>query len=514
MKRISSFLAGLALVTGLAPGCADMRGAAAGCDLTVEEPTGVASPRFVAPVGCVDADGDGSRDAPFRGLEAARGLTAGETLVLLPGTYEGALQLPGGVDAVVALPERTELTRGVTVEGAGSSRLSGMRIESPEEFGLRVVGATVTLESSRIRGSTGHGIEVREAGSLALRASAVLQSAGVGVLAKGAGAISIVEPIFDVGPRGEGDDKIGIVEPIFLPSTRIEGNVGGGIAIVEPIFLPAPDAGHSLLLEGAMVQGNVGFGVALYGASARIKASAIVSTAIGSGGPWADGVLLAAAADGKTPALSVEADSVIAGNARGGVVALAKSAVSVEADVSNNGYAGVWVAAEGATLSIGSAARLYRNHLVAAGVSAGARLTVDGATFAETRALQGEGSSAVADGIGIFDGARATITGARMVDNVRAAVLVHDAGTRRDGSIDVTIDGSTFVGGQFAVVVNGAQAPDFAAQNAYEATDSENGAGSGGGEPALAPSDRDDADLAAQTDYCTGGGNCLPGVPD
>ena len=274
MKRISSFLAGLALVTGLAPGCADMRGAAAGCDLTVEEPTGVASPRFVAPVGCVDADGDGSRDAPFRGLEAARGLTAGETLVLLPGTYEGALQLPGGVDAVVALPERTELTRGVTVEGAGSSRLSGMRIESPEEFGLRVVGATVTLESSRIRGSTGHGIEVREAGSLALRASAVLQSAGVGVLAKGAGAISIVEPIFDVGPRGEGDDKIGIVEPIFLPSTRIEGNVGGGIAIVEPIFLPAPDAGHSLLLEGAMVQGNVGFGVALYGASARIKASA------------------------------------------------------------------------------------------------------------------------------------------------------------------------------------------------------------------------------------------------
>lgn len=497
-------------------GCAMADGATAeaGCDLSASAPAGLTEVRFVAPAACARESGDGSQEAPFAGLQAVQGLEAGVTLVLLPGTYESALTVQGGVDVVAAIPERTELRAGIRVEGAGSTALRGLRLRGTPQAGLVIAEATVELESSRIEGASGHGVEVRDGGSLALKKTAILSCSGVGVLAKGAGAISIVEPIFDVGPRVDADDDkpAGIVEPIFLPTTRIEGNGQGGIAIVEPIFVPTRAGEASLLLRGAMVRQNIGFGLALYGASAKVESSAIVETRVGTGGPWADGILIAPAGAGEAlPALSVDGQSVLADNGRGGVVALAPSAITVGADISHNGYAGVWAAASGATLAVEAEARLSSNHLVGVGVSSGTRLTLEGATVDRTAGLSAD-ADAIADGIGVFDGATAAIRDARLVENTRAAVLVHQAGTLADGSMDVTIDGTTFIGGKFAVVVNGAQAPNFSGKNSYESTDAQaSGSGRSRGEPA--PADRDEADFAVQTSYCTGA-SCLPGSPD
>ena len=78
---------------------------------------------------------------------------------------------------------------------------------------------------------------------------------------------------------------------------------------------------------------------------------------------FAAGVMLAASVFSLIlPGL--DAASVIVGNERGGVVGLANVTLGVDADVSNNGYAGVWLAAAGAKLSVGAAARVMRVILI------------------------------------------------------------------------------------------------------------------------------------------------------
>jgi hypothetical protein len=223
-------------------------------------------------------------------------------------------------------------------------------------------------------------------------------------------------------------------------------------------------------------------------------------------------VLVAPGSEPRRARITLDEASVVVGNARGGVIALVASELELDADISANGYAGVWAAGDEGTVQIGAATTLYRNHLCGIAVTSGAALSLDGAAIADTAAASAGGDDDIGDGVGIFDGARADIRNARIVNSERAAILVHNAAKRADGSPDVTIEGSTFVGGKYAVVVNGAAAPDYAAANVYESEDGKQ-SGSGGRAPG-APADFDNADLPVATAYCEDGEACAPPASD
>lgn len=82
----------------------------------------------------------------------------------------------------------------------------------------------------------------------------------------------------------------------------------------------------------------------------------------------------------------------------------------------------------------------------------------------------------MADGIGVYQGASATLNNTFLLDNPRAAVVVHQANERPDGSADVTLEGCTLKGGTHTAVFNGTEIPSSAAAANNKATTGEGGA--------------------------------------
>jgi len=423
--------------------------------------------------------GEGSLTRPFNRIEGALAAAkSGDVILLGPGNYAGGIRLPEGVDLVAAAPGTVTISgaeaggsggkggangasAGVTVLGAGSATLRGLLIENAVGSGVAATGGRLRLEQVIVRGTrsggglAGHGVAVQNVTQLTLVQSQVLDSAGVGVLARGTAKVSIIEPIYLPSPRNA-VGKFGIIEPIYVPRSRIAGNGQGGIAIIEPIYSPA--GSPNLRLESTRVTQNTGFGVGLWGASVRVVNSAIDGTKVGSAGPWADGLMLAAGLkNGDAVAVQIDARTVITNNARTGVSMLATATLQVAGDVSNNKLCGVW-AGSASIVNVTGDAAFGGNTLVGVAVTEGADLQLDGATVRGTVALavrkRGDDREA-GDGIGVFDGARATIRNARLQGNARAGVLVHKAKQLKDGSPDVVISGSVMTGGKYAVVVNG-----------------------------------------------------------
>ncbi len=475
---------------------------------------------FVGPSSCGQLGADGSAALPLAGLAAIGDASTKGTIVLLAGDYDEALSLDGDVTIVGAEPRGVRLHQTLTLGGSGVATVRGVDVVNASGAGIKATGVTLKLEDVRVEGTTakadgtGHGVQLNGVAGASLVSTTVRGSAGIGVLAKGSGAISIVEPIFTKPPRGVGDEKIGIVEPIFQPAALIADNGQGGIAIVEPIFAPKGDEpAPSLTMRGVEVRANKGFGVALFGADARIEASAIHDTAVGSKGPWADGVQVLAGKVARVNTLIIDDQSVITGNARGGVVALAATDVTVSAEVSDNGFVGLWVNGKGSVIRTDAKAVFWGNVLCAVGATGGADLRMTGSRAGHTHAkdIGADGADRmVGDGVGVFDGARATIQNAKFIDNDRAAVLVHAAATKADGTVDVEIDGTTFVGGKYAVVVNGADVPAMSNGNAYEpSADAQ-----GGSNPPGAPENKSETSggVPAQTGFCGEGESnaCVP----
>ena len=477
---------------------------------------------FVGPLGCERLGADGSAALPLSGLATIGNAALKGTIVLLPGDYDEALSLDGDVKVVGAEPRGVRLHRTLTLTGAGVAHLQSVDIIKASGTGISATGVTLKLDDVRIEGTTatatgaGHGLLLNGVQSAILQSTTVRGSTGIGVFAKGSGAISIVEPIFSKPPRSVGDAKIGIVEPIFQPAALIADNGQGGIAIVEPIFAPKGDATTpSLTLHGVEVRANAGFGVALFGADARIEASAIHGTTTGDKGDWADGVQLLAGKTERQATLEIDDQSVITANARSGVVSLTLAAVTVSAEISNNGFVGLWVSGAGSVVKTDAKAVFWGNVLCAVGATGGADLQMTGSRAGRTHAkdIGADGiDRMVGDGVGVFDGARATIRDAQFVDNDRAAVLVHAAATKSDGSVDVDIDGTTFVGGKYAVVVNGAEVPLMSSSNAYEPSTDQ----SGGSTPADPPSNKSETSggVPAQTGFCGSekANSCVPAL--
>ena len=108
------------------------------------------------------------------------------------------------------------------------------------------------------------------------------------------------------------------------------------------------------------------------------------------------------------------------------------------------------------------------------------------------------------DGVGVYNGARATIRNAKLLDNARAAIVVHSAKKNAQGEADVVVEGCEMQGSQHTFVINGAPVPLSATADKNDAESSESKGSSSGGAGAKNSGYSDNASLPVQTGYCGG----------
>jgi len=237
------------------------------------------------------AGGDGSLAAPYDALSQVSwsSVSAGQTVAIGKGTYEGTLALRAGARVVGACTAETILTgldapvptvisvtsagepavveglsirgapqRGATVESGRGLRLEGVAIESATELGLlgRDVGTTLTLVDVLVRGTrrtsdrTGSGMQVTRGATMSATRVVLEQNdiVGLGVIA--AGTTVMLEDVVVRETREAADTALGIVVQTGaqLDARRllVEDTPGMGISIVDP--------GTSVTLEDAVIR--------------------------------------------------------------------------------------------------------------------------------------------------------------------------------------------------------------------------------------------------------------------
>lgn len=426
---------------------------------------------------CGDDGGDGSAASPFATIAAAiKRSQPGTTVLVAPGSYVEAIELANGVhlvgtgsNAVALLPPADR--RGVDIRaGVAITHVAGLRIEGASGFGVGGTDVALALTDVAVSGTKAHptlgpgyGVAAKGAPTLLVESCQIADNAGIGVAAFSSGPVSIIDPIFDGAAVAGGVDAAAIIDPIFKPSSQIHGNAGGGIAIIDPIFAPAgktDTANVALTLTATDVRGNKGYGVGLFGASARLVRCALRGTAADATGEVADGLVLAAGADAKAPGdVTFDAGSIVANNDRAGVLVATAAAINVSGAVIGNAYGGLWAQGQSATLRLQEGARVRDNALVGAAVTAGAQLEAKGARIDATRTrsyspVGGGAPAEIGDGVGVFAGAAADISGCQFRDNVRAAVIGHKVGVDGAGVARLQVKGSTFAKSLFGIAVN------------------------------------------------------------
>lgn len=195
----------------------------------------------------VDPQGTGGYQTIREALLAA---TAGQTVEVAPGEYQGPIELAAGVSlvsrvprgAVIRLPQGTA-EPAVTAEGVRDARLSGFRIEgnaqAPLEIGLRLADSAVTVQNVEISGAATAGIEISGADQSEIRESYVHDNPGTGVIVRDQAAPRLHQNLVLRNGTGPGEPRPGVeirdaARPQLLQN-RIEENAAAGV------WVPAPD---------------------------------------------------------------------------------------------------------------------------------------------------------------------------------------------------------------------------------------------------------------------------------
>ena len=463
----------------------------AGCD----DPDPCASPGYPSASGtvlrvhgvCGSGQGDGSAQAPFASIGAALlHASAGTTVVVASGIYRESVTLPPGVNLVGSATQLSPYDGvGLTIAGKGTSTVRSIAIVEARGIGIDIDQAEVVLDQVIVRGTNslsaaqpGHGIRANAAAKLTLQGCQVQDSAGIGVAVTGSGPVVIIDPLFKPAQLARSQDQAGIIDPLFMPASRITSNALGGVAIIDPLFVP-----NSTAVDLQVVASDIGkngkYGVALFGASARIERSALHgSTSVA--GAQGDGLILAAATHGANAAkklsVALDAGSVITGCARLGLLIAAPGKAEVAGEVSQCERGGVWAQGQGAEAEIQGTALLAKNAVVGVAASAGARLAVFGARIHDTLALAytapgSTGSVDLADGVGVFSQASGKVSGAKLIGNLRAGVIGHSCATKSDGMPDLLIENTLIQGSKYGVVVAGQFGAGAASASAPESGD-------------------------------------------
>lgn len=476
---------------------------------------------------CGSSDGDGSRSSPFAAIgDALVAAPSGTTVAVAAGTYAESLKVPAGVSVVgigstlVHIAPSSDV--GIAIESAGASRIEGLTISGAKGSGIRISKAAAILVNIVVEntvagavGTSGNGITADGAASIDVQGSKIANNAGIGIAVTGSGKVAIIDPVFSADPlkMPRGKDSVGIIDPVFTPQSAIANNAMGGIAIIDPVFLPKADGNNTdaLSIKSTDIRDNTKWGVHLVGAGATIERSAVRGTKKPAAGEGGDGIWLEIGArkDAPVPNFLVDAGTFISGNGRAGLLLETDVIAEIASELSLNGRCGLWAEGAKTVVHIGPAALFGQNTMIGAAITEGAMVKVEGATFSNAVALKytpANGASVdLADGIGIYDKARGSITGAKFIGNKRVAVLARDPEFKADGTPSVLVTNCTISGSKYGVVIhsttNSKQAgvASAAPSNSY----------------ADVTTETDDTDLPAQTSLCdyTQGEKCDPPKP-
>ncbi len=462
-------------------------------------PTDSESALYVAG-GCgSDSDGDGSRDAPFSTIsQAASGASSGQVIAVASGTYQESVTLKAGVRLLGMGPDRVtiiaDLNVGVEVTGTAAVEIAHLRVSKAVPVGIRSAKTPLILDDVIVDHTGrrkkdgqlvgGHGVQVTGGASLTIRRSQIIDNQGTGVLAEGAGVVGIIAPSYIIDPsytpgpnsiidpsyqpRPIDGDGVGIIDPSYqvANSTAVSSNRGGGVAIIDPSYTPADADDVGLVLQGVFLDSNWGFGVAVYGSSAKLQASAIVNTRRENNSDIADGCVVAPGIKNKAAvSATIDERSVLASNLRAGVLIVGGGgetiATDVGADVSLNAVGGIWAQGKGALLKLHGKARLSTNTLIGAAVTGGSRIEAKGGRADNTVPTNwapirsGAPQLTGADGIGIFKGASGSLEGIKLDNLARAGVIVDGGAAKADGAeLDLVLKDVVFASSGYGVLIN------------------------------------------------------------
>jgi|GEM_PF-3517502 len=453
-----------------------------------EEGTFSGSGTLYVAASCGSDSGDGSKESPLATIGAAiKNASAGDKIRVAAGTYEEALSLTSAVALLGEGSGKTVIkpsTGAIAIQAVKANlTVSGIGIVGGGPVGILVqdgeFDATDVLIEDVRRTKTpegkligGHGIQVSNTAKATMRDIGVVGCSGAGVLAASVGNVSIVAPFFQEDPASSAraGGKAGIVAPFFdeAGSKKIAGNRLGGIAIVAPFFSPNPgktDDPKGIVAPffhsgGVNVSGNYSFGVALFGASAKIEASAITDTIHPTSTDFADGVVVAGG--GANTEVAIAKSTVVSGNQRAGMLIAAgektDAKVGIDGDISLNAVGGVWAHGSSTAVAVGDSARLHANRVAGLVAVNKAHAVIGAATIDRTVRRQygltlGDASN-IGDAVGFFEGATGSLKNTKLVENGRAGIVIDNPGKAKSGAVDVVATGVEVTGGGYGIVVN------------------------------------------------------------
>ena len=452
-----------------------------------------------------------------------------------PGSIEDALKsgkLTLEVTADVELKGTVELPDGGALQGPKSGKAPTIRCPADQDCvrlkgegtvarvtltgggGHGVVGGTnaVKVIDARIEKMKGDGVHFEGKSAILVQSSAIVGNLGRGIYAKGIGGIAVIDPVYAPKPFSK-DSPIGVIDPVYSPKSEISGNGQGGIAVIDPVYAPKSDiAAEPVVITSTLIKDNGRYGIGLWSAPLQLVNSAVVGTVAGKSGPWADGVLVAKGAQAGKVAILVQDGALIASNGRTGLLVTHDAAVTVAGQVSSNGLGGIWAHGGGTKVTLPKTALVHGNKAVGVVVTKGADLDVSDAEISKSKLHEVAKGTEMGDGVGVYNGARATLRNAKLLNNERAAIVVHAAKQNSQGEADVVVEGCEMKGGAYSFVINGAPVPLAAAADKNDAESagqaggsSSSGSGSSsGGSGSKHNGYADNASLPVQTGYCDG----------
>lgn len=437
--------------------CAAAAGCAADKPCSTEQWPAASGPTVYVAT-CGDDGASGTRQAPLRTLAAAATRAKpGQTVALAAGSYRAGISWPGGVALVgvdltdadgASVLTADQGPAALRITSDQTTRLSNLRIDGAVGSGLLVEGGSIEANHlditgvSKVAGAGGHGVELQEVTSATLLGLNVHDNAGTGLVAYGGGEVTILDPSFvpsDNDPPAAAV-QAAVADPAFAPASRFTGNKGGGVAFVRPQDA-AGILDPSFLVGRTLIANNAVFGLGSWGVVGQVEQSRVVGNG-DDNDAFGDGVVVLAAGSGK-PAVRIGSNTVVDANLRAGAVVGSDATLDVRGRLEGNGRSGAWAQGPNARLMLADSAVVRANVWLGVGVSTGAELLAGAALIADTLPLQwappdGGLPGQIADGVGVFAGSRAELTGTVLQGNGRAGLLAANPAAS-DGVIRVAL---------------------------------------------------------------------------
>ena len=461
----------LLLALTLACGCSggDNDGPAGCCDASCYPASPSTAETLYVNHGCDSQDPDGSLEMPFHSVvDALKAAGDGDAILVAEGEYAEAAPIVikknvsllgmGSFDPDSgAYTDRSFLVvtdvATLSVHGTEGVVVSGMTIDGSAVAGVDVHGAVdLVLSDNHIASSQvdpggvfGHGIVVSGSSGVTIEENLVEDCAQIGILV----------------------DK----SDVALRRNRLTGN-RQGIRIDDSPVVPAgkdPMTVSPIEITGNAVVSNFTAGINVVGSVVVIADNTVEDTQPYHGDPdlVADGIVVWQAAEAGAPQTRVwlggtsKADAAgnhVSGSHRCGVLISDGAEVELMAgnQVTDNLFGGVWIQ-NGSKVKAMVANTIGRNALAGIGLTTGSEAVVGSSSaedfnlIFETAAVEtiiGGESRLVGDGVGIFQGSRATVQHNKILDNHRGGIVLDDP-----DHAAIYIGSNRVDGGEYGIVI-------------------------------------------------------------